>query len=310
MTEISVAIPIFNEEENIFEIYSELKEVLDKIGKSYEIIFVDDGSTDNGFEILERLHAQDKNLKAIQFRRNFGKSAALSAGFKHAQGDFVITMDGDLQDDPKEIPRFLKEIDNGSDLVVGCKIMRKDPLTKRLPSKIFNRLTSLLTGIDIHDFNCCFKIYRKEVVRNINVYGELHRYIPVLAYWMGYSVSEMKVNHRLRRHGKSKYGTMRLVKGFLDLITVKFLMSYAKKPLHLFGVLGLLFTILGVLIALYIIYVKYFLNQLIRDRPLLFAGILLIILGIQFISIGLIGEMITNIAKTSEADYKIRRVIE
>ncbi len=309
MTEISVAIPIFNEEENIFEIYSELKEVLDKIGKSYEIIFVDDGSTDNGFEILERLHARDKNLKAIQFKRNFGKSAALSAGFKHAQGDFVITMDGDLQDDPKEIPRFLKEIDKGSDLVVGWKIMRKDPLTKRLPSKIFNRLTSLLTGIDIHDFNCCFKIYRKEVVRDINVYGELHRYIPVLAYWMGYSVSEMKVNHRPRRHGKSKYGAMRLVKGFLDLITVKFLMSYAKKPLHLFGVLGLLFTILGVLIALYIIYVKYFLNQLIGDRPLLFAGILLIILGIQFISIGLIGEMITNIAKTSEADYKIRRVI-
>ncbi len=310
MTEISIVIPVFNEEKNIPELYSELKVVLENLDKSYEIIFIDDGSSDKSSNIIQKIHEKDKHVKLIQFQRNFGKSAALSTGFKHAGGDLIFTMDGDLQDDPNEIPKFLKEIDKGYDLIVGWKVRRRDPLTKRLPSKIFNRLTSLLTGVSIHDFNCCYKVYRKEVAKNIDVYGELHRYIPALAYWRGYSVSEIKVNHRPRRHGKSKYGPMRLVKGFLDLITVKFLMSYAKKPLHFFGIIGLLLTFIGIFIGFYILYVKYILSQPIGDRPLLFASILLIILGIQFFSTGLLGEMITSTGKGSGSEYSIKKILE
>lgn len=310
MTEISVVIPVWNEEENIKQLYSELKEVLDNLGREYEIIFVDDGSTDNSFKILQKIHEKDNKVKAIRFQRNFGKSAALSAGFENSKGNIVFTMDGDLQDDPKEIPNFLEEIEKGYDLVVGWKFRRRDPLSKRLPSKIFNKLTSFLTGVRVHDINCCFKAYKKEVIKNINVYGELHRYIPALVHWKGYNVSEIKVNHRPRKHGRSKYGSMRLLKGFLDLITVKFLVSYAGRPLHLFGIIGLLFALIGFLLSMYMLYIKYFLGELIGDRPLLFASILLVIVGIQFISIGLLGEMITSTHQGPVEGYPIKETLE
>ena len=300
-----MVIPVYNEEGNIRPLYSELREVLSGLGEDYEIIFVDDGSTDAGFSMIRGLHEKDARVKAIKFRRNFGKSAALSAGFERAVGDIVFTMDGDLQDDPKEIPRFLEEMGKGYDLVVGWKFRRRDPQTKKLPSKIFNRLTSSLTGVGIHDMNCCFKAYKKDVVKNLSLYGELHRYIPALAYWRGYKVSEIKVNHRPRTHGKSKYGPMRLLKGFLDLLTVKFLISYSTRPLHLFGILGLMSTAAGLLIGLYLLYLKYVLNELIGERPILFAAILLIIVGIQFVSMGLLGEMITSTHQTHSASYMI-----
>ena len=291
---ISIIIPILNERANIRPLYYEIKNVIENTMRTeYEIIYIDDGSTDDGFEVLEELHEKDNNVKAIQFRRHLGKSMALSAGFKKAIGDVVLTMDGDLQDDPKEIPRLVGELSTGYDLVVGWKHERHDPLTKRLPSKVFNKLTNLLTGVNVHDNNCCFKAFKKEVVENINVYGELHRYIPAIAHQKGYRVTEIKVNHRPRRYGKTKYGVMRLLSGFLDLITVSFLTNYSKKPLHLFGVVGLMTSLVGGLVGIYLFYVKYVMNQLIGHRPLLFASILLIIVGIQMISLGLLGEMIT-----------------
>jgi len=289
---ISVIIPVYNEKDNVRELYTELKEVL-----SYnyaELIFIDDGSSDGTDAVLRELKQNDDNVHVIKFNRHLGKSEALSSGFKYASGDYVITMDGDLQDDPKEIPDFLNEIEKGNDMVVGWKFIRKDPITKRIPSKIFNRLTAFLTGVKIHDFNCCFKIYKKEVVKNLRIYGELHRYIPALAYWKGYNVGEMKINHRPRKHGKTKYGAMRLVTGFLDLITIKFIMSYAKRPFHLFGFAGLSLTGIGFISGVYLLYAKYVLNELIGGRPLLFLTMLLVFLGIQLFSIGIIGEILIS----------------
>ena len=306
MIGISIVVPVFNEEENLPELYSELEKILKKLNKSYEIIFVDDGSTDNSFKVLNEIKKKDRNVKIIKLRRNFGKSTALSIGLKKAQGEIIITLDADLQDNPNEIPKFLKKIDEGYDLVVGWRFKRKDPITKKLPSKIFNWLTSILTGIKIHDFNCCFKAFRKEVAKNIKIYGELHRYIPVLAFWKGYRIAEVKVDHRPRKYGKSKYGVMRLVSGFLDLITVKFLITYAKKPLHFFGIIGFLSLIIGFLIGIYLLYVKYILNQLIGDRPLLLLSVLLVLVGLQFIFMGLIGEMITSATgKTEEYNTEV-----
>jgi len=297
---LSIIIPVLNEAESIPRLYSKLKGVLDNLNLGYEILFIDDGSTDNSSIILEELYNKDEHAKVIQFRKNFGKATALSVGFKHAKGDIVITMDGDLQDDPEEIPTFIDKINEGYDLIVGWKFQRKDPITKTLPSKIFNKLTASLTRVKIHDFNCGFKAYRKEVTKNIEVYGELHRYIPALAYWKGYHIGEIKVKHHARKHGKSKYGSSRLVKGFLDLLTVKFLMSFTKKPLHLFGTIGLLFLSVGFMIDLYlmILHILFLLGgpveYEIRDRPLLLLGILLMVSGVQLISIGLIGEMIAS----------------
>jgi len=315
MTKISVVIPVYNEEGNIKQLFRELTDVLGGLAleggiDSYEVLFIDDGSTDGTYRIIKEIHQKDKHVKAIRFQRNFGKSAALSAGFEKADGDVIFTMDGDLQDDPKEIPKFLDKLDEGYGLVVGWKYRRRDPQTKRIPSKIFNRLTSYLTGVRIHDMNCCFKAYRKEAVRNVNLYGELHRYIPALVYWKGYSVAEIKVNHRPRTYGKSKYGPMRLLKGFFDLITVKFLITYSTRPLHLFGILGLLSTAAGLLIGIYLLYLKYFLNELIGERPLLFASILLIIVGVEFVSMGLLGEMITSTHQLPGMGYTIKETIE
>lgn len=291
IVDISVVIPVHNEEGNVKELYAKLRNVLSPITENYELIFVDDGSSDKTFNILKEINKEDQKMKAIKLRRNFGKSIALNAAFRHTKGDVVITMDGDLQDDPVEIPRFIEKIEEGYDLVVGWKYPRNDPFTKTIPSKIFNWLTCMLTGVNLHDFNCGFKAYKKEVIENISLYGEMHRYIPALAAWAGFKITEITVKHHPRKYGKSKYSASRLLKGFFDLITVKFLVSFATRPMHVFGVPGLLSLLLGFFFGFYLVIQKYLRDITISDRPLLLLSVLLILLGLQFISLGLLGEM-------------------
>jgi glycosyltransferase involved in cell wall biosynthesis len=306
--DLSVVIPLFNESESLPELHKQITATCHMLRLSYEIIYVDDGSTDSSFKILQDLFNTNKNIKVISFRRNYGKSAALSEGFQLAEGDVVITMDADLQDDPKEIEQLLQKINSGDDLVSGWKKKRYDPLQKTIPSKLFNFTTSLLTGIKIHDFNCGIKAYKKEVIKDIPVYGELHRYLPVLAHWKGYKVGEIVVQHRPRKFGKTKFGLGRFFKGFFDLLTVLFITRYRQRPLHLFGFLGLLFLFLGFVISLYLT-VLWFQGHGIGQRPLLFLGILLIIVGLQSFSLGFIGEMITNM-KDEKRNYKIKNLLK
>ncbi len=304
---VSIVIPLFNEEQSLQELYEKLRNVLTRLGR-FEIIFVDDGSTDGSNRVLHELRRKDKRIKIIRFRRNFGKSAALSVGFEHAEGDSVVTMDADLQDDPEEIPNLINELKKGHDLVSGWKKKRRDPLSKTIPSRFFNFVTSLLTGIRLHDFNCGLKVYRNEVVKDVKIYGELHRYIPALAHWLGYRVGEVVVQHQPRKYGKSKYGVVRFWRGFLDLLTVLFTTRYLKRPLHLFGFWGLLFFMVGFIIDLYLVYLKFAEGMALSNRPLFLGGILLIIVGIQFISIGLIGELITKAYHSKEKEYSIRDI--
>jgi glycosyltransferase involved in cell wall biosynthesis len=289
--DLSFVIPVFNEENTLKELYTR---ILANIGdKSYEIIFINDGSRDNSYRVLKEIAEQDSKVKIINFRTNFGKSAALQAGFNKAQGNIVITMDADLQDDPAEIPRFIQKVNEGYDLVVGWKKHRKDPISKRIPSKFFNTTTSFIFKLRLHDYNCGFKAYRKEVVKSIDIYGELHRYIPVLVKAKGFNrICEMPVHHHRRRYGKSKYGMERFVRGFLDLLTVMMITKYERSPLYLFGIGGLIISGIGFVICVYLAIAKIFFGIALGNRPLLFLGILLIVVGIQFISIGLIGEMI------------------
>ncbi len=303
---LSVVIPLFNEDESLPELYQEIRDVCEKRFKTYETIFIDDGSTDHSMEVLEKLNQADARVKVIQFRRNYGKSEALSAGFQAAAGDYVVTMDADLQDDPSEIPNLIDSLEAGYDLVSGWKKHRHDPLSKRLPSKLFNKVTSLLTGIKIHDFNCGLKIYRKEVIKSVNVYGEMHRYIPVLAQWEGFRVTERIVNHRARKFGKTKFGISRFTNGLFDLMTVMFFSKYTKRPLHLFGLLGLFSGLAGGGITLYLVLNRIIHRAYLSNRPLLFVGILLLIVGVQFISIGLLGEMITR-SQNEASKHAIRQ---
>ncbi len=291
--DLSIVIPLFNEEESVRELFYKIQQVLEKLKLTYEICFIDDGSTDGSLRQLKELKNKHRGIKVISFRKNYGKSAALSEGFNLAEGEIIITMDADLQDDPEEIPNLIGKIEAGYDMVSGWKKKRNDPISKTLPSKFFNWTTSILTGIKIHDFNCGLKAYRKDVVKEIPVYGELHRYLPVLAHWLGYRVGEIIVKHHARRYGKTKYGLRRFFDGFFDLLTVLFLTRYRQKPMHLFGLLGLVTFFLGTIILGYLT-VLWFIGMGIGNRPLLFLGILLVIVGMQSFSIGLIGEMITN----------------
>lgn len=270
----------------------------------YEIIFVDDGSTDKSLRVVKELGKTDPKIKYISFRKNYGKSAALQTGFKNVTGDVVVTMDADLQDDPKEIPNLLNKLDEGNDLVSGWKRVRFDPFVKRQSSKFFNFVTGVLSGIKIHDFNCGLKAYRKEVVKNLNVYGELHRYLPVLADWQGFKIAEIPVQHHPRRFGKTKFGITRFFKGFIDLLTVIFTTRYIKRPMHLFGFLGALSFLVGFLVNGYLTY-EWLLGKYISNRPLLFLGILLIIVGVQFFSVGLLGEIMVHNSKDDKI-YEIR----
>jgi len=308
--DLSIVIPFFNEAESLSELISRLLAALDPLGQSFEIVFVDDGSNDDGFEIVRRERTQRPEIKGIRLRGNFGKAAALAAGFKHSSGDVVITMDADLQDDPQEIPRFLEQLDAGLDLVSGWKQVRHDPLDKTLPSRLFNAVTRLLTGVKLHDFNCGFKAYRREVLAEIPLYGELHRYIPALAAARRYRVGEIAVNHHPRRHGRSKYGLERYFRGLLDLLTVLTLTRYSRRPAHLFGTGGILLALAGMGINLYMAGLWLAGCRPIGNRPLFFLGILLVIVGVQFISLGLLAELITRIGSRDEQPYTVAEQLD
>jgi glycosyltransferase involved in cell wall biosynthesis len=305
--DLSIIIPLYNETDSLNELTKQIVDVLKDLNLSYEICFVDDGSTDDSLIRIKKLREQNHNIKILSFRKNYGKSAALSEGFKMTSGDIIITIDADLQDDPWEIPNLIQKINNGFDLVSGWKKKRRDPITKTLPSKLFNFITARLTGIKIHDFNCGLKAYRKEVIKEIPVYGSLHRYLPVLAHWKGFAIGEIIVHHHARKYGVTKYGWRRFFDGFFDLFTVLFLTRYRQKPLHLFGFFGMTSFMAGFIISVYLT-ILWFQGYGIGSRPLLFLGILLIIVGMQSFSIGLIGEMITNL-KDEEGSYSIREKI-
>jgi glycosyltransferase involved in cell wall biosynthesis len=290
---ISVVVPVHNEERSVALLYDELRSALEPLETAWETIFVDDGSTDGTFAALTRLHNAADNVRVVRLRRNFGKAAALRAGFDQAQGDTVVTIDGDLQDDPAEIPRLLAKLDEGFDLVSGWKTRRRDPLSRRILSRIFNRVTGAFSGVHLHDMNCGLKAYRAEVVHGLRLYGELHRFIPVLAHYRGFRIAELPVNHRPREHGRSRYGVERYLRGFLDLLTVSFIGRYRHRPLHLFGGLGLILGAFGTAILVYLTVLKA-LGNAIGHRPLLMLGVLLVVIGMQFFSLGLISEMITS----------------
>jgi glycosyltransferase involved in cell wall biosynthesis len=290
---ISVVVPVHNEERSIGLLHEELQAALDPLGEEWEAVYVDDGSTDESFSALTRLHSREDNVRVVRLRRNFGKAAALAAGFAQAGGERVVTIDGDLQDDPSEIPQLLAKLEEGFDVVSGWKTRRRDPLSRRLPSKLFNWVTGWMSGLRLHDMNCGLKAYRAEVVHNLVLYGELHRFIPVLAHEQGYRVAELPVNHRPREHGRSRYGLERYLRGFLDLLTVSFMGRYRHRPLHLFGGLGLLLGGSGVVLLVYLTIVKL-MGHAIGQRPLLTLGVLLVVVGMQFFTLGLISEMITS----------------
>lgn len=308
---VSVVVPLYNEEENVRVLNERLKDVLDNLGTEYEIIYVDDGSSDRTLDILEDIQKADRNVLVLSLRRNFGQTAAFAAGFDFARGDIVITMDGDLQNDPKDIPRLLDAI-RDCDLVSGWRKKRKDTfLTRRLPSMIANWLISKVTGVKLHDYGCSLKAYRRDVVKNLRLYGEMHRFIPAVASWYGVRVAEIETTHHPRLRGKSKYGISRTIKVLLDLITVKFLQSFSTKPMQFFGPMGMIFGMVGVGISLYLSVEKLFRGVNIGGRPLLLLGALLIIVGVQFIGMGLLGEMLVRVYHESQKKpiYAIKKIL-
>ena len=301
---VSVIIPVFNEVESIKELYDQLKKGLEQYTPN-EIIFIDDGSSDGSVEAIKKISELDDSVIFIQFHRNYGKSAALSEGFKYANGNYVVTMDADLQDDPSEIKNLINKLEEGYDLVSGWKKDRKDPLSKRLPSKLFNFVTRIVTGVRIHDFNCGLKIYKKAVVKTLELYGGRHRYIPAMAGQKRFKVTEIIVNHRPRIYGETKYGGSRLFHGLFDLISILFLSKYTQSPMYFFGKIGLFTFLTGLGIEMYVLYLKYSLGDpFAKHMALLMLGILIIVIGIQFISIGLVGEMIANSNQDKESRVK------
>ena len=301
---ISVIIPVYNEVESINELYNQLTKALEDY-IPYEIIFIDDGSSDDSAEIIKKICELNNSTNLIQFHRNYGKSAALAEGFKYANGNYIVTMDADLQDDPSEIKNLVNKLEEGFDLVSGWKKDRKDPLSKRLPSKLFNFVTRLFTGVHIHDFNCGLKIYRKAVVKTLELYGGRHRYIPAMAGQKKFKVTEIIVNHRPRIYGETKYGGSRLFHGLFDLISILFLSKYTQSPMYFFGKIGLITFLTGFGIEIYVLYLKYMIGDpFAKHIALLMLGILIIVIGIQFFSIGLIGEMIANSNQDKESRVK------
>jgi glycosyltransferase involved in cell wall biosynthesis len=300
---VSVIVPVKNEKESLFELYNGIESAFDETENDFEIIMVDDGSTDDSYLEMEKICEKDQRVRAVRFIKNFGKSAALAAGFERAKGDIIITIDADLQDDPSEIPRFLYEIKDGAHLVTGWKKDRKDPFEKRFASKIANAVTSYLTGIKVHDMNCGFKAYRKEVAGSLKLYGDLHRFIPAMAAARGFLIKEIPVKHNPRKYGKSKYGMERLSRGFFDLLTVLFLTQYARRPLHLFGATGVFFGSLGFIALSYLSVLWLMGLGPIGTRPLFMGGVMLMLLGAQLLSLGLVGELITNMSFKSGEQY-------
>jgi glycosyltransferase involved in cell wall biosynthesis len=310
---LSIVIPVFNEEKNLPELYEEIKHSCEKLDLSYKIIFVDDGSWDSSFPVLRSIQKEDLKVKVIRLRKNFGQTAALSAGFDYAKGNIIITLDADLQNDPQDFALLIEKIREGYDIVSGWRKKRKDRLfTRRIPSAIANWLISRITHIKLHDFGCTLKAFRKEVIKNINLYGELHRFIPAIASNIGVSIAEVEVNHRPRKHGKSKYTVFRFVKVMLDLLTVKFLLSYSTRPLQIFGAFGLASGVIGGIIGLYLSYQRLILKVGISGRPLLLLAILLIVIGIQFITLGLLAEIMVRTYHESvdKKIYFVREILD
>lgn len=309
---VSIVVPVYNEEESVPILYKAIKDVMDDAGVQYEIIFIDDGSADNTFSLLSNIQKNDNNVVVISFRRNFGQTAAMAAGFDYARGEIIVTMDADLQNDPKDIPRLLEKAKE-YDVVSGWRKNRKDPFfSRRLPSMIANYLISKVTGVYLHDYGCTLKAYRKEVVKNIRLYGEMHRFIPAIANWIGATFTEEIVGHHHRRFGKSKYGISRTLRVLLDLLTVKFLQSFSTRPIHAFGTPGLVLGGIGFLISLYLTYAKLALGYQIGGRPLLLLAVLLIILGAQLVVMGLLGEMLARVYHESQGKtiYTIRKILK
>lgn len=310
--ELSVVIPLYNEEESVVALHDALSESLEACGRSYEIVIVDDGSSDGSFDLLSELAARDEHLRVVRLRRNFGQTAAFSAGFDHALGEVIITMDADLQNDPTDIPLLMAKIDEGYDIASGWRKDRQDRLLdRRLPSILANRLISNVTDVQLHDYGCSLKAYRSDVLREVNLYGELHRFIPALASQVGAKITEVPVNHRARQFGTSKYGIGRTIRVILDLITVWFLGAYSTRPLQVFGGVGLLFSGLGLLLGLYLSIVKLVGGEDIGGRPLLILVALLIMVGVQLITMGLIAEMITRTYHESQSKpiYVVREIL-
>ena len=311
--DISVVVPVLNEEESLPELAREIRDVCARIGKSYEILFIDDGSGDNTFAILRKLRQEDSRIRVVRFRKNFGQTAALAAGFDRARGEIILTLDADLQNDPADFPLLLAKLGEGYDIVSGWRRKRKDRfVTRRLPSLLANKLISWITGVKLHDYGCTLKAFRKDVIKNIRLYGELHRFIPAIASKMGVAVAEVKVNHRPRRHGKSKYSIFRTVKVVLDLLTVKFLLSYSTRPLQIFGIFGLISLLAGGVISIWLSYERLILRIASANRPLLLLAILLIVTGIQFITLGLLAEIMVRAYHEAahQPTYFIREVLD
>ena len=311
--DVSVVIPVFNESENLEELHRELVGALEKTGRPFDVILIDDGSTDSSWAVLRSLQQKDGRVKLIRLRRNFGQTAALAAGFDHARGGIIISLDADLQNDPNDIPSLIQKIDQGYDIVSGWRRSRKDKFfSRRVPSVIANTLISRLTRVRLHDYGCTLKAFRSEVIKNVKLYGELHRFIPAIASQLGVRISEVEVNHRPRKHGKSKYSIFRFTKVILDMMTVKFLLSYSTRPLQIFGLLGLGSGLLGFLISLWLSYQRLVLKVSVANRPLLLLGVLLIVIGIQFITLGLMAEIMVRVYHESSGKtiYVVREVIE
>ena len=311
--DLSVVIPLYNEEPNVAELHRELTAALGAWGRPYELLFIDDGSVDGTFAALKALQEGDPHVRVIAFRRNFGQTAAFAAGFEHARGRVIATADGDLQNDPRDLPMMVDMLDGGHDIVCGWRRKRRDPwLSRRLPSNVANWLISRTTGVRLHDYGCSLKVFRGEVVRSLRLYGEMHRFIPAIASEQGVRIAEVEVNHRPRRMGASKYGLSRTMRVVLDLLTVKFLLSYSTQPIQIFGPPGLLMGTAGLGITVYLGYVRLFAGQAIGDRPLLLLGILLIFAGMQFLTLGLLAELQARTYHESQGKpvYAVREILE
>ena len=307
MKNITIIIPVYNEELSINSLYDELVPIINNNFNEYEVIFIDDGSNDSSFDIINEISSKDSNVIAIKLNRNYGKSDALNEGFKIAKFSYVVTLDADLQDDPNEIIKLVNMLDEGWDCVSGWKKNRKDPLSKTIPSFFFNKFVNCLSGLKLHDLNCGIKAYKKNAIQSLNIYGGLHRYIPLLLFNNGYKVTEHIVNHRPRLHGQTKYGKSRFFHGIFDFLTIYFLKKYFNRPMYFFGSIGFLLSSIGMLISSYLS-ILWFQGTYIGNRPLFFLGILLIVVGIQSLSIGLIGELIVNTSR--KKDKKIKKIIQ
>jgi glycosyltransferase involved in cell wall biosynthesis len=308
---LSIVIPFYNEEESVRPLHEQIVRALGSLARPYEVVAVDDGSTDRTLAALEQIQKDDPRWSVVMLRRNFGQTAALSAGFDHARGDVIVTLDGDLQNDPADIPKLLELIET-YDMVNGWRADRKDPfISRRLPSMLANWLISVTTGVRLHDYGCTLKAYRREVVENLRLYGELHRFIPAIASWMGISIAEIKTNHRPRQFGRSKYTIARTVRVLLDLITVKFFLSFRTKPIQVFGLFGLAVGTVGGCLLAYLAILKLFMGQQIGGRPLLLLSVLLVLLGVQLVGMGLLGEMVARVYHESQGKpiYMVKKII-